>query len=74
MKLITLLPLQQQLPQPPQVSPFNTRQLGDALGKALFMTAAEADRRRQRDLPYVTTKTGSLWCKQVWYMGVYRGI
>lgn len=49
-----------------KVSPFNTRQVADALGKALAMSTTEADRRRQRDLPYVTTKTGSLWCKQVY--------
>lgn len=48
-----------------KVSPFNTRQVADALGKALSMPTSEADKRRQRDLPYVTTKTGSLWCKQV---------
>lgn len=51
-----------------KVSPFNTRHLADALGKALSMPVAEADRRRQRDLPYVTTKTGSLWCKQVQWL------
>lgn len=48
-----------------KVSPFNSRLVSDALGKALSMSVVEADRRRQRDLPYVTTKTGSLWCKQV---------
>lgn len=48
-----------------KVNSFNTKQIADALVKALTMPAAEADRRRRRDLPYVLNHNASTWMREV---------
>jgi trehalose-6-phosphatase len=48
-----------------KVNSFNTKQIADALVKALTMPAAETDRRRRRDLPYVLNHNASTWMREV---------
>jgi trehalose-6-phosphatase len=48
-----------------KINPFTYRQVADALDKAVSMPALEADRRRNRDLPYVSKHNSSTWTKQV---------
>lgn len=47
------------------IDPFNARHVADMLDKALTMPIQEKAGRRQRDLPFISSRPSALWTKQV---------
>ena len=48
-----------------KVNPFDQNVVADTLDKAIQMDNTERDRRRHRDLKFVSTKTSSRWTRQI---------
>ena len=48
-----------------KINPYNALNIADALDIALSMTAGECDRRRQRDIQFVSSHPSSLWTKEI---------